>query len=1002
MDRYQFSPQELQLMECSPVPFAVYQFLGQHVVTLALSQGFCDLFGYGEDRQSAYHDMDYNMYRRTHPDDAARIADAAVRFATDESEHYEVIYRSEADTPSGYMIIHACGKHTYTADGTRLAYVWYTDEGAYESSAEAGAPQVGASLSKALHAESLLQASRYDTLTGLPSMTHFFELAHSGRKAILEAGGQPALLYTNLSGMKHYNRRHGFAGGDELLRSFSQLLAQRFGSDCCCRIGQDHFAAFCDAYAQPGIEANLRGLFTDFKELVGTENVGVKVGVYSESMGHVDVSTSCDRAHYACNAAGSDYHSRYEYYNRSMEEEQELRQYLIDNLDRALEERWVKVFYQPIVRAANGRVCDEEGLARWMDPERGPLAPSAFIPVLEEAQLIYKLDLYMVDRILEKLRDQAAAGLYLVPQSVNLSRSDFDACDMVEEIRRRVDEAGVGRDKITIEITESVIGRDFEFMKRQVERFRDLGFQVWMDDFGSGYSSLDVLQSIRFDLIKFDMHFMRQFDEGDKSRIILTELVRMTLSLGLDSVCEGVEREDQVRFLREIGCSKLQGYYYTKPIPMEEIVRRNRLGIQIGFENPEETEYYSTLGHINLYDLTAITHEDANVLDHYFDTVPVALMEVQDGKARYTRYNNSYRSFMTHSFGEDSLNITLDLTQAPEGIGAQFFQALQRCSSGSERVMINERITPTSRAHTFLRHVVTNPVTNTQAIAIAILAVMEDDPSTETSYSSIASVLAADYVYLYYVDLETGHYTQYSSDALHEHLDEELQGENFFAQSVTVARQIIYEDDLPFFLASFTRDQVLRAIDEQGAFTLGYRQLIDGKPTYVSMKAMRMSHDSTHLIIGVSNVDAQMRHKEELERIRAEETTYARIRALAGDFIAIYTVDLDTNHYYEYSSSFTFDGLGIRKEGDDFFGESRKNALDAVLPQDLPLFLENFSKEQILREIENKGTYVLRYHLIIDGSPLCVDLRGAIVQEKDGPQLIIGLNRVESAREREW
>jgi hypothetical protein len=316
--------------------------------------------------------------------------------------------------------------------------------------------------------------------------------------------------------------------------------------------------------------------------------------------------------------------------------------------------------------------------------------------------------------------------------------------------------------------------------------------------------------------------------------------------------------------------------------------------------------------------------------------------------------------------------------------------------------MINERITPTSRAHTFLRHVATNPVTNTQAIAVAILAVIEDDPATEASYSSIASVFAADFVHLYYVDLETGHYTQYSSDALHEHLDEELQGENFFAQSVTAARQIIYKDDLPFFLASFTRDQVLRAIDEQGAFTLGYRQIIDGKPTYVSMKAMRMSHDSSHLIIGVSNVDAQMRHKEELERIRAEETTYARIRALAGDFIAIYTVDLETNRYYEYSSSFTFDGLGIRKEGDDFFGESRKNALDAVLPQDLPLFLDNFSKEHILREIENKGTYVLRYHLIIDGSPLCVDLRGAIVQEKDGPQLIVGLNKVESAHEREW
>ena len=125
----------------------------------------------------------------------------------------------------------------------------------------------------------------------------------------------------------------------------------------------------------------------------------------------------------------------------------------------------------------------------------------------------------------------------MVPHSINLSRSDFDACDIVEEIRRRVDAAGVAHDRITIEITESVVGRDFGFMKGQIERFQKLGFPVWMDDFGTGYSSLDVLQSIPFDLIKFDMSFMQKLDEGDSGKIILTELMKLATSLGVDTVC---------------------------------------------------------------------------------------------------------------------------------------------------------------------------------------------------------------------------------------------------------------------------------------------------------------------------------------------------------------------------------------------------------------------------------------------------------------------------------
>ena len=163
-------------------------------------------------------------------------------------------------------------------------------------------------------------------------------------------------------------------------------------------------------------------------------------------------------------------------------------------------ENWIKVYYQPIIRTANGRVCDEEALSRWHDPVKGILMPDDFIPVLENSNLIYKLDLYVVEQVLKKLKTQIERRLFVVPTSINLSRTDFDLCDIVEEIRRRVDESGIGRDKITIELTESTVSRDFEFMKKQIERLQELGFKVWMDDFGRGYSSMDLLQDIHFDL----------------------------------------------------------------------------------------------------------------------------------------------------------------------------------------------------------------------------------------------------------------------------------------------------------------------------------------------------------------------------------------------------------------------------------------------------------------------------------------------------------------------
>ena len=151
-----------------------------------------------------------------------------------------------------------------------------------------------------------------------------------------------------------------------------------------------------------------------------------------------------------------------------------------------------------------------------------------------------------------------------------------------------MDDAGIARDRLTIEITESMVGSDFDFMKKQVTRFQELGFQVWMDDFGSGYSSLDVLQDIHFDLLKFDMLFLHRMDEGEEGRIILRELARMANELGIETICEGVETKEQAEFLKDIGVTKLQGYYFSKPVPYEEVLERYRNGTHIGYEDTEK------------------------------------------------------------------------------------------------------------------------------------------------------------------------------------------------------------------------------------------------------------------------------------------------------------------------------------------------------------------------------------------------------------------------------
>ena len=984
MEKYQFTDAELAFLEKLPSPLAVYQFVDRHIHVLALSDGYRKMFGF-DDKAEAYRLLEQDVFYNTHADDVARASEAVRRFITADSP-YDVIFRAKRHREQSYRIAHAHGDHVHTQTGARLAYVWFTDEGMYtgDRNTQAALNQV---FNDALHEESIFKASYFDNLTGLPNMTHFFALAEMGEKELRKQGKKAALLYLDLNGMKYYNEKYGFAEGDKLLQALAKLLAISFGNENCCHIAGDRFAVYTE---DDGLAQKLGRFFREARELNGANSLPLRVGIYPAGIEEVPLSSAYDRAKMACDAILKSESSSFNYYSDEMRRSVKRRQYVLSHIDQAIEEKWIKVYYQPIIRAVNERVCDEEALARWIDPVEGFLSPADFIPTLEDARLIYKLDLYVLEQVLEKMKYQAATGLHVVPHSINLSRSDFDACDIVEEIRKRVDASGIDRNRITIEITESIIGGNFDFMRAQVERFRSLGFPVWMDDFGSGYSSLDVLQSIRFDLIKFDMSFMRKLDEGDSGKIILTELMKMATSLGVDTVCEGVETESQVRFLQDIGCSKLQGFYFCKPVPFETILENAIKDFRIRYENPEETSYFEAIGRVNLYDLDVMANLEDGAFQNAFNTLPMGILEICDNHAKYVRSNQAYRDFVKHFFGYDTAKDVVSFDESSGKSPSMFLKTIRQCCDNGNRTFFDEKMTDGSVVHQFIRRIGVNPVTGNTAVAIAVLSISE--PIEGTTYADIARALAADYYNIYVVDLDTDRFIEYTSATDGEEMAVERRGENFFETAHRATMKRIYEADRETFLAGFTKENILRTLDEQGVYTSTYRLIDTGTPMYASLKLTRMRSHGNLIIMGVSIIESLIRQKEAEERARQQSIVFGRIAALSGKQYALYTVDPETGLYSEYNVTSGYGDLGFDKKGENFFVKGRSDGEQMVYPEDRSYFLEHFTKENIMRDIKEKGMYQIRYRLVINGEPRPIVLKAAMVEESDGEKLTVGVN----------
>ena len=427
-------------------------------------------------------------------------------------------------------------------------------------------------LCEARKEQELEEISTHDDLTGIPNMRHFMKRAEYMLKNAFEHGRTLTFLYFDIENFKTYNERYGFVRGNELLVRLATYIRGEYSMGETARLSDDHFVVLVDEEEPQNRIATIQ---ERLKELEGDTYLMLRVGIYrtdgmkKDGSAPEDINLLCDRARFA---ASSIKHAAvdvsYCVYDEILHEKQRRKRYIISHLDSAVVEGHIQVYYQPIIDATSGKVCSLEALARWKDPVYGLLSPGEFIEALEEFRLIHKLDRYVIDLVCGDIRDELKNHDRSLPVSINLSRLDFELCDIADIIIETV--GNIPKEYLIIEITESALNKNRNELKKSLDRLKNAGFNVWLDDFGSGYSSLNVLKDFDFDVLKIDMRFLEDFGNSDNLKPIMETIIRLCDDLNMQSLAEGVETKEEYEFLNEIGCNRVQGFLFSKPVTRNE------------------------------------------------------------------------------------------------------------------------------------------------------------------------------------------------------------------------------------------------------------------------------------------------------------------------------------------------------------------------------------------------------------------------------------------------
>lgn len=480
-----------------------------------------------------------------------------------------------------------------------------------------------------------IEAPRIDAATGLLGKEAFFDeaaayLRHSGARDV-------SIVCFDVDHFKLFNDLHGLDCGDELLRYLGRALALRFspdGAQPLARLAADTFALCATGIRPERVERILVDISSECPN--GIDAI-VRAGVYRIEDPASPVSIMCDRAVIALRTVKGSYFDRVALYDPGMREALVLEREVVAGIESALREDRIELFLQPKCNIRTGKIVGAEALARWRHPERGIVAPGEFIPLIERNGLVRSLDLRVWEKTAAWIRGLIDEGVQPVPVSVNVSRADIYLVDVAAELHALVERYGIEPSLIEVEITESAYSERPDRIVAAFDELAERGFTVLMDDFGSGYSSLNMLKDINVDVLKIDMRFLDRDDR--RSKDIMESVIRMARWLDLPVIAEGVETREQVNFLLDVGCSYAQGYYYARPMEAAAFEALLTDGSKVQHEQCALQDARRPI--LDFRDLL----RENTISDRMLSSIigSVALYSYADGDLRLIRGNEAYR-----------------------------------------------------------------------------------------------------------------------------------------------------------------------------------------------------------------------------------------------------------------------------------------------------------------------------------------------------------------------
>lgn len=421
--------------------------------------------------------------------------------------------------------------------------------------------------------EDITEFSEKDVLTGGYNRRGFIRITERLLNEVPDRT-KYAVLFFNVKNFKAVNELFGVESGDVVFQNiFRTLTHSKLSPVITARVESDHFVCLVE-------NKNL-----DFEELTSVcdnkfvkdgkcMNLIIRCGIFYVEEKPMKISGMIDRAKLAKRYITDEYVQPYMVYDHSMQVAYIDKAKLAGELQEGIAKEQFKVYYQPVIDTKTGKIASAEALIRWIHPDKGFISPALFIPALEENGHISELDFYVLKKVWQFINDRCENNKFVVPISVNLSWMDFYDEIMMEKILKEMDRFREnGREHTArFEITETSYAAIRENRSGILESLRIKNAKILLDDFGSGFSSFGMLQDYDFDILKIDMSFIRKIGENPKTKSIVHSIIGMAHEIGIKTVAEGVETEEQVSFLRQSGCDYIQGYYYSKPLPEEEFV----------------------------------------------------------------------------------------------------------------------------------------------------------------------------------------------------------------------------------------------------------------------------------------------------------------------------------------------------------------------------------------------------------------------------------------------